>query len=122
MSGTDEDRWREGPETEKSARETDEPGHDESSGNGNGSAADWDNPLHDIVERTKADPGACFRAEVVEQNLAAAWRLKRDNQGAWITLRKQLGRAGLSPLSLLDDRLRAWEREMRQQEKPPPPP
>ena len=96
MPGTDENKRRAEAEEEKFGQEKDEPGPTENLGNGGdaGGKGDWDDTLRDIVERTKGNPGAFFRTEDVEQNLAAAWRLRKDDEGAWITLRGGLGKAG----------------------------
>ena len=68
--------------------------------------------LQDLVERTRQDPGAFFRNEDIEKNLAAAWRLQQDDLAALITLRKRLGDADC-PLRKFDKALRKFDQEMR---------
>jgi len=55
-----------------------------------GGAEELRDPLEDLVERTKADPGAPFVLDV----LAALAALKKENHAAFETLRAQLKKAG----------------------------
>jgi hypothetical protein len=63
-----------------------------------GAAEDIPDPLDGLVERTAADPGAAFTAEVLEQ-LAS---LKKEDRAAFELLRSQLKKAGCR-VTALDD-------------------